>query len=1353
MLKRFYSFTLVLLCSLMTAWADSESTYYPTAEVCFRTGSGNTSWNSGYPKDAADDGNTQFEGNYQAGLFTLQKYKVDNLNEVTSIVLTLTAGSGVDATRVWLFPTNDWSASSSIDDMVNYATQVVGFAPRSSEGTANAHLADGVKVANSNPAKATLTISGTALATLKAGAAEDGTFTLMITDKSLTTSASRKFLSSNTANAEASRPTLVVKIETPAVSNQETGTGYATLADAISEAGATATLMINKDVEITARQEITSKAITFKGNGGSIKRGSSYKAICFLPKDADAVLTFDGVTLDGQNVAAENLFIEASAGQVVLKNLTVQNMTSNHKQGAIVALKNSGKATFDGVAIKNCSLTGDNAAKGIIFAGNNNLVLKGNNTFTDCTTNIYIEKQLTLTGTDATHTTAINLIVDATRTAGTLVKGGKVAQYTVTGAAEGLELAQSGNDVALVVPATPTAKIGDVEYADMVTALAAVADGSEATITLLDNQEISSRVNIKNKTITITGGKTIKRASTFSGSIAFLTQKADDGFTSSLTFDGVTLDGNNVETDKALIEASNGGTTILKDVTVQNCINTADAIIVNKGNGKLTLNGVTFTNCTPSNAPVFVGTNNVTLAGNNSISSIYVEKNNVLTGTDATHTSAINLMVENTREAGTLVKGGKVAQYTVTGAAEGLELAQIGSDVALIVPVAPTAKIGETNYADLVTALAAAQDGDNIVLLDNQEISSRVNIKNISVTISGDKIIKRATSYTDGLLFLTQKADEGKTTALTLDGVTLDGQSVETTTALIEASNNASTTLKDVTIQNVTTTADAVIVNKTGGKLTLDGVKFSGCSAAKAEVFQGYVVTLAGANTIGSILVEKNLALVVNSGATATSAIQLFTDAERTYGLIAEGGDATMFSCANYRLSQQMDGVYVMPMAVAGAYSHPALLHTSADIEAVKTKLAANDALTTAAYARLEAQSGGAAAGAVEYLKRMDQTNWESTYSDYGNFSRAATDAKLAYELALRYQLKGSTAAATAAVNILNDWATNNKGFLRVKGYNNNIPDPNEYLMTIQAYQFANAAELLRNYSGWQAADFQKFQNWIRQTFADVAILFLENHHNNGNTLHYWLNWDLAALNAMLSVGILCDDEAQVDYALAYPTSGVGTGNVTNAVIATHQDPDSDEQLAQCQESGRDQGHATLDITLLGVLCQTAQNIGTDLWTPYKALEMAEYVGKYNLKNSDDDSFVYTADKVPFTEYNNGEETHTALSADQRGTERPCWELFHAYAKKNEKADAYTEGWVKYWRAKNTYGEGEATSNDELGFGTLMFGAETTVVTGIQTLKMNQSVEDGVYYNLQGQRIDNPQKGIYIVNGKKVVVK
>ena len=44
--------------------------------------------------------------------------------------------------------------------------------------------------------------------------------------------------------------------------------------------------------------------------------------------------------------------------------------------------------------------------------------------------------------------------------------------------------------------------------------------------------------------------------------------------------------------------------------------------------------------------------------------------------------------------------------------------------------------------------------------------------------------------------------------------------------------------------------------------------------------------------------------------------------------------------------------------------------------------------------------------------------------------------------------------------------------------------------------------------------------------------------------------------------------------------------------------------------------------------------------------------------------------------------------------------------------------------------------------------------TGIETVETSKgSIEDGVYYDLQGRRVENPTRGIYIVNGKKVVIK
>ena len=45
-------------------------------------------------------------------------------------------------------------------------------------------------------------------------------------------------------------------------------------------------------------------------------------------------------------------------------------------------------------------------------------------------------------------------------------------------------------------------------------------------------------------------------------------------------------------------------------------------------------------------------------------------------------------------------------------------------------------------------------------------------------------------------------------------------------------------------------------------------------------------------------------------------------------------------------------------------------------------------------------------------------------------------------------------------------------------------------------------------------------------------------------------------------------------------------------------------------------------------------------------------------------------------------------------------------------------------------------------------GGETTGITNI--VNENRDTKK-IYYNLNGMRVDNPQKGIYIVNGKKVI--
>lgn len=1161
MTKRILFLLTVLLSSIATMWAQIETPYSPVLDVDFRTAAGNTAWNSGFPKSAADDGNTDFELTYTAGLFALQKYTVPDIQNATKLVLTMTVGSksGVDAVRLWSIPVTEWDASTGVDDIVPTVTSIVGIAPRATEGTPNSPLVTGAKVAESDPAKATWTITGTALAAIKANAAADGTFTLLFTNNDLLNSNNkRSYLSNNTANDEANRPSLVATTTAPAPKTAKIvgGDEYETLAEAFAAAvaaDADATIEVSGDQKLTARLTwnkahtlniVPTADITIQGpknamwflvntNGATLNIGSK-----------DYKMTFDGISDDRSTFSNVDVARRENTTYLTLTNIEFKDFVcgANH----LVSCKNSGGAiTLEDITFTNSSSTHALIDKQRV--ANDALILKGFLNVADDCTGLHINNVANLKGDGTTE--------------------------------------------------------GRIKVAD-------------------DNFTVSKVITIKW-----------------------------------------------VSSDSS------------KDVFV-------------------------------ANSSVVVGVTSDAIAN----------------------------------------------CFALNDAPEGWTMSRVNNDLKLVAPVAATAKIGDKGYVDLAAALAAVQDGETITLLADQEVSSRINVKNMAITIEGGyNIIKRAESYKSGMMFLTVKADEGYSTALTLKNLTIDGQNVEATSPVLEVSNGGTTTLESVTFQNCknvnTTNIDAaIVVNKSNGILNINGVTFTDCAATVGDIFIGTNnVSIAGQNTIGSIYIEN---YSINAkGATATAPIQVITKDDRTFSLIVKDGRATDFTpaSATIRLSQQGDDVWAMLTVISG-FEHPALLHTSADIEAVKTRLSSNDALTNAAYARLETASGGPVAGAVEWLKRMDKKNWEAIYPDYGNFTHAATDAKLAYELALRYQLKGATAAATSAVNILNDWATNCKGILRISGKNyvNNIPDPNEYLILIQAYQFANAAELLRD--KMTADEKAKFNKWMKETFADFAIIFLENHHGNANPLHYWLNWDLAALNALVSVGVLTDDKALVDYALNYVDNGTGTGNKDNATPFIHKDADSDEALAQCQESGRDQGHSTLDVTLMGVLCQMTQNssANTDLWTAYNALEMAEYVGKYNLKDATSGDFVY--ENVPFTTYDNGEVIHTVLSADGRGNERPCWELFHAYAKANDKDDAYTEAWVKYYREKNAGGETTSDTTDELGFGTLMFGAEVTP-TGIADVRSKMENVSGAYYNLAGQRVTRPSKGLYIINGKKIFMK
>ncbi len=412
--------------------------------------------------------------------------------------------------------------------------------------------------------------------------------------------------------------------------------------------------------------------------------------------------------------------------------------------------------------------------------------------------------------------------------------------------------------------------------------------------------------------------------------------------------------------------------------------------------------------------------------------------------------------------------------------------------------------------------------------------------------------------------------------------------------------------------------------------------------------------------------------------------------------------------------------------------NHPSMLHTEDDFYFVKSKVEAGAQPWANAFIHLEsskhAQSNWTA-NPVKKLARLDAANWasidrwvqegieEDWYSGiHNNYTNLMYDAASAYQLALRWKISGNDAYAVAAINILNSWARTCEGYIVNK--KGEFIDPNECLIAIQVHQLANAAEILRTSNKWSQTDFDAYKKWMTDVFYKPASRFLQLHNNTCDT-HYWLNWDLANMTAVLSIGILTDDNYKINEAIKYFKFGIGTGNIAKAVPFIYKDPDSDELIGQCQESGRDQGHATLCVSLMGAFLQMAKNVGEDLLTydNNRALAMCEYVAKYNIgivqSGSVMSQFVYDVSRLPYTTYQNCEGiVQTQMGADGRGTVRPGWELIHRLAQDYKLSDIYTQMWVSKMREYaplnfSDGGQGDYGPNsggyDQLGYGTLMF--------------------------------------------------
>ncbi|QOL14913.1 alginate lyase family protein [Dickeya dianthicola] len=371
----------------------------------------------------------------------------------------------------------------------------------------------------------------------------------------------------------------------------------------------------------------------------------------------------------------------------------------------------------------------------------------------------------------------------------------------------------------------------------------------------------------------------------------------------------------------------------------------------------------------------------------------------------------------------------------------------------------------------------------------------------------------------------------------------------------------------------------------------------------------------------------------------------------------------------------------VAPAQAATAFVHPGLLHTQADFERIKTQLANDAEPWKSGWNKLIGNSHASLnwkANPVEIVYRGANSEGAE------NYGRLYHDAAAAYALALRWKLSGDAAYADKVVEILNAWSSTLKD---IRGTSD------RYLAAgIYGYELANAAELVRDYRGWKPADFNRFTTMMLNVFYPLCHDFLVRH-NNARIDHYWSNWDLAQLNTILAIGVLTDNRDIYNKAISYFKTGGGNGAINNLVWKLYPEVN----MGQMQESGRDQGHATLAVGLVGSLAQMAWNQGDDLfgYAHNRMLKGAEYVAAYNLGKD-----------VPYTTYTNSDVTQTVIAADGRGTLRPIWELLYNHYVVLKKLDAPNiKAFAEKVRVEGGGGNYGPNSGgyDHLGYGTLMY--------------------------------------------------
>ncbi|HLO96041.1 MAG TPA: LamG-like jellyroll fold domain-containing protein [Burkholderiaceae bacterium] len=340
------------------------------------------------------------------------------------------------------------------------------------------------------------------------------------------------------------------------------------------------------------------------------------------------------------------------------------------------------------------------------------------------------------------------------------------------------------------------------------------------------------------------------------------------------------------------------------------------------------------------------------------------------------------------------------------------------------------------------------------------------------------------------------------------------------------------------------------------------------------------------------------------------------------------------------------------PASVTGVFRHPGLLLTDEDADRIRAHIRAGEQPWAGWWDKLCTDKFG--------ILDTKPYPLPAVYRQDGSKNNLYVDIWRAWSLALRWKLSGDTRYADKAAEFLDAWADTLKEVGTVPPGSTAHDDHTFILMAgMQGQQLAQIGELLRGYPGWAPEKLKRFQDMLMTVFASISSWFLSEGRIGSHA-----NWDMASIVGAMAIGIFCDN-AEL-YRLACDSYAAnnrgklrnfGNGSALHGVYYMHPG-----HFGQWEESGRDQGHSTLGMSLGGDAMEMAWNQGDDLYGLYnnRFLAAAEYVARSNLLDANGKPYA-----MPFVPEHNPTQPHPSFWTEvnqsfQHG--RNCWEpLYNHY--------------------------------------------------------------------------------------------